>query len=41
MIEMLENCKEELEGWKKYPDQVSRDDVLKRIYVFLGIESLG
>jgi len=38
MIEMLENCKEELDMWQNHPDQVSPDGVLERIHVLLGVK---
>jgi len=39
MIEMLENCEEELEMWKNHTDQVSPDAVLERIHILLGVKS--
>lgn len=38
MIELLENCNEEIEMWMKHKNEIKADIVLKRIYALLNIE---
>ena len=39
MIELCENCTEEIKMWEKHRNTIQADVVLKRIHVLLGIQS--